>query len=158
MRESVIEQLQQDEEVEINLTPMLDVVFIMLIFFIVTAVFVKDPGVQVTRPSAVTAFIPEKGSIFIAVTAQNEIWVDKRSVGPEGVRAAIERLHTENPEGGVVIQADGEAANEFVINVMDARKRQALTMLRLPRPCHKSPHLMIVSITSNRLIDVGENT
>ncbi len=122
MRESVIEQLQQDEEVEINLTPMLDVVFIMLIFFIVTAVFVKDPGVQVTRPSAVTAFIPEKGSIFIAVTAQNEIWVDKRSVGPEGVRAAIERLHTENPEGGVVIQADGEAANEFVVNVMDAAK------------------------------------
>jgi len=112
---------EQDEN-EINLTPMLDVVFIMLIFFIVTAVFVKDPGVEITRPSATTAFIPEKGSIFIAVTAQNEIWVDKRSVGPEGVRAAIERLHTENPEGGVVIQADGAAANEFVVNVMDAAK------------------------------------
>jgi biopolymer transport protein ExbD len=122
MRESLAEQLNQDEETEINLTPMLDVVFIMLIFFIVTAVFVKDPGVEVTRPTAMTAFIPEKGSIFVAVTAQNEIWVDKRSVGSEGVRAAIERLHTENPEGGVVIQADSAASNEFVINVMDASK------------------------------------
>jgi biopolymer transport protein ExbD len=122
MRESLAEQLNEDEETEINLTPMLDVVFIMLIFFIVTAVFVKDPGVEVTRPTAMTAFIPEKGSIFVAVTAQNEIWVDKRSVGSEGVRAAIERLHTENPEGGVVIQADSAASNEFVINVMDASK------------------------------------
>jgi len=122
MRESVIEQLEQDEEAEINLTPMLDVVFIMLIFFIVTAVFVKEPGVEISRPEAVTAFVPEKGSIFIAVTAANEIWVDNRSVGTEGIRGAIERLHSENPEGGVVIQADREAANEFVINVMDAAK------------------------------------
>ena len=122
MRESVIEQLEQDEEAEINLTPMLDVVFIMLIFFIVTAVFVKEPGVEISRPEAVTAFVPEKGSIFIAVTAANEIWVLNRSVGTEGIRGAIERLHAENPEGGVVIQADREAANEFVINVMDAAK------------------------------------
>jgi len=122
MRESITERLNEEEEAEINLTPMLDVVFIMLIFFIVTAVFVKDPGVEITRPTAASAFTPEKGSIFIAVTAGNEIWVDKRSVGTEGVRAAIERLHTENPEGGVVITADAEAANEFVINVMDAAK------------------------------------
>ncbi len=127
MRESIAEQLREDEEVEINLTPMLDVVFIMLIFFIVTAVFVKDPGVEINRPEAVTAFIPDKGSIFVAVTAANEIWVDKRSVGAEGVRAAIERLHTENPEGGVVIQADAAAANEFVINVMDAAKDAGIT-------------------------------
>ena len=85
MRESVIEQLEQDEEAEINLTPMLDVVFIMLIFFIVTAVFVKEPGVEISRPEAVTAFVPEKGSIFIAVAAANEIWVDNRSVGTGGL-------------------------------------------------------------------------
>ena len=127
MRESIAEQLREEEDVEINLTPMLDVVFIMLIFFIVTAVFVKDPGVEITRPEAVTAFIPDKGSIFIAVTAANEIWVDKRSVGTDGVRAAIERLHTENPEGGVVIQADSAAANEFVISVMDAAKDAGIT-------------------------------
>jgi biopolymer transport protein ExbD len=117
-----IEQYQDDEEAEINLTPMLDVVFIMLIFFIVTAVFVKDPGVEVSRPDAVTAITPDRGSIFVAVTANNEIWVDQRSVGADGVRAAIERLLAENPEGGVVIQADNGAANEFVINVMDAAR------------------------------------
>jgi len=117
-----VEQYQDDEEAEINLTPMLDVVFIMLIFFIVTAVFVKDPGVEVSRPDAVTAITPERGSIFVAVTANNEIWVDQRSVGSDGVRAAIERLLAENPEGGVVIQADNGAANEFVINVMDAAR------------------------------------
>ncbi len=131
MRESIAEQLREDEEVEINLTPMLDVVFIMLIFFIVTAVFVKDPGVEITRPEAVTAFIPDKGSIFIAVTAANEIWVDKRSVGTDGVRAAIERLHTENPEGGVVIQADSSASNEFVINVIDAAKDAGITNITI---------------------------
>jgi len=117
-----VEQYQDDEEAEINLTPMLDVVFIMLIFFIVTAVFVKDPGVEVSRPDAVTAITPDRGSIFVAVTANNEIWVDQRSVGADGVRAAIERLLAENPEGGVVIQADNGAANEFVINVMDAAR------------------------------------
>ena len=73
MRESVAEQLREEEDVEINLTPMLDVVFIMLIFFIVTAVFVKNPGVECTRPEAVKALSPDKGSIFIEVTAANEI-------------------------------------------------------------------------------------
>jgi len=131
MRESVAEQLNEQEESEINLTPMLDVVFIMLIFFIVTAVFVKDPGVEVTRPEAETAFSPEAGTIFVAITANNEIWVDQRSVGPEGVRAAIERLAAENPEGGVVIQADAAAFNEYVINVMDAANAAGVTEITL---------------------------
>ncbi len=131
MRESIAEQLQEEEEVEINLTPMLDVVFIMLIFFIVTAVFVKDPGIEISRPEAATAFAPDMASIFIAVTAANEIWVDKRSVGSDGVRAAIERLHTENPEGGVVIQADSAASNEFVINVIDAAKDAGITNITI---------------------------
>ena len=125
------DQLEDQEEAEINLTPMLDVVFIMLIFFIVTAVFVKEPGVEVTRPEAATAFTPDAGSIFVAVTSNNEIWVDGRSIPPEGVRAAIERLATENPEGGVVIQADREAFNEFVINVMDAAKAAGVQEITL---------------------------
>ena len=131
MRDSVAEELNQEEEAEINLTPMLDVVFIMLIFFIVTAVFVKDPGVEVTRPEAQTAFSPESGSIFVAVTANNEIWIDQRAVPPEGVRAAIERLASENPEGGVVIQADRAAANQYVIQVMDAAKAAGVTQITL---------------------------
>ena len=121
MREAV-EELLAEEEAEINLTPMLDVVFIMLIFFIVTAVFVKEPGIQVDRPTAETAFAPDGAAIFIAVSAQNEFWIDQRSVDLAGLKPVIERLHSENPEGGVVIQADREAANEFVINVMDAAK------------------------------------
>jgi len=125
------EQLEEQEEAEINLTPMLDVVFIMLIFFIVTAVFVKEPGAEVTRPEAMTAFTPESGSIFIAVTSSNEIWIDGRSVDPEGVRAAIERMASENPEGGVVIQADSEAFNEYVINVMDAAKAAGIQEITL---------------------------
>jgi biopolymer transport protein ExbD len=131
MRESVTEQLTAEEETEINLTPMLDVVFIMLIFFIVTAVFVKEPGVEVQRPDAATAFTPDAGSLFVAVAANNEIWMDGRTVPPDGVRAAIERLHAENPEGGVVIQADRGAYNEYVITVMDAAKAAGITQITL---------------------------
>ena len=119
--------LIEEEESEINLTPMLDVVFIMLIFFIVTAVFVKDPGVEVTRPEAVTAITPGPGSIFVAITPSNEIWIDGSAVEPIAVRAEIERLRSENPEGGVVIQSDQEASNQMLIAVMDAAKEAGVT-------------------------------
>ncbi|SRR5690606_32711160 len=112
----------EEEESEINLTPMLDVVFIMLIFFIVTAVFVREPGVDVTKPEAVTAFMPDSAAIFVAITANNEVWIDRRQVDVTAVRPAVERLHAENPEGGVVIQADTRAHNGVLIQVMDAIK------------------------------------
>jgi len=112
----------EEEESEINLTPMLDVVFIMLIFFIVTAVFVKDPGVEVERPEALTYQTAGSGSIYVAITPQDEIWIDRDVVDPAEVRYAIERLHKETPEAGIVIQADAEARNELVIRVMDAAK------------------------------------
>jgi biopolymer transport protein ExbD len=112
----------KEEESEINLTPMLDVVFIMLIFFIVTAVFVKDPGVEVERPEALTAFQAGAGSIYVAVTPQDEIWIDRDVIAPTEVRYAIERLLAESPEAGVVIKADSDARNELVIRVMDAAK------------------------------------
>lgn len=121
MRDSVSEQMAE-EEAEINLTPMLDVVFIMLIFFIVTAVFVKEPGIVVDRPEAVTALIPESASIFIAVSPNNEYWIDQRNVDLAGLKPIIERMHRETPEGGVVIQADNEAHNEFVLAAMDVAK------------------------------------
>ena len=116
------DNLSDEEESEINLTPMLDVVFIMLIFFIVTAVFVKDPGVEVERPEALTAFQAGAGSIYVAVTPQDEIWIDRDVIEPTEVRFAIERLHQESPEAGVVIKADSNARNELVIRVMDAAK------------------------------------
>jgi biopolymer transport protein ExbD len=111
-----------EEESEINLTPMLDVVFIMLIFFIVTAVFVKDPGVEVVQPEAVTAIQAGAGSIFVAITPQDEIWIDREVIDPSEVRFAIERLRAETPEAGIVIKADADARNELVIRVMDAAK------------------------------------
>ena len=115
-----------EEESEINLTPMLDVVFIMLIFFIVTAVFVKEPGIEVTRPDAATAIVPEAASIFVAITPNNQIWVDGSSVDPSAVRSELERLRSENPEGGLVIQADQQARNELLISVMDAAKQAGI--------------------------------
>ena len=111
-----------EEESEINLTPMLDVVFIMLIFFIVTAVFVKDPGQEVVRPEALTWEPTAAGAIYVAVTPNDQIWIDKEQVEPADARYSIERLHKETPEAALVIQADANARNELVIRVMDAGK------------------------------------
>lgn len=111
-----------EEEAEVNMTPMLDVVFIMLIFFIVTASFVKESGVDVNRQYASTAQPKESANIFIAITADNQIWLDKRRVDPRAVRANIERLYAENPQGAVVIQADKDSKNALLIQVLDSAK------------------------------------
>lgn len=109
-----------EEEQSIDLTPMLDVVFIMLIFFIVTASFIKETGVEVDRPDAVTAEAKPNAAILIAVNSNSEIWVDKRRIDVRAVRSNVERLRAENPEGAVVIQADVKALAEVIIEVMDA--------------------------------------
>ena len=113
---------QQEEESEINITPMLDVVFIMLIFFIVTASFVKEAGVDVKRPGAMTAETKGMASIFIAITEEGDIWIDRRMVDVRAVQANIERLLAENPKGSVIIQADRESKNGLLVQVMDAAK------------------------------------
>jgi biopolymer transport protein ExbD len=113
---------QQEEESEINITPMLDVVFIMLIFFIVTASFVKEAGVDIKRPGAVTAETKGMASIFIAITEEGDIWIDRRMVDVRAVQANIERLLAENPKGSVIIQADRESKNGLLVQVMDAAK------------------------------------
>jgi len=111
-----------EEELEINLTPMLDVTFIMLIFFIVTASFVKESGIDVNRPGAATAEKKERGNILVAITEQGQVWIDKRPVDVRAVRANIERLHAENPQGSVVIQADKNSKNGLLVSVMDAAR------------------------------------
>ncbi|MGR9089460.1 MAG: ExbD/TolR family protein [Gammaproteobacteria bacterium] len=111
-----------EDESAIDITPMLDVVFIMLIFFIVTATFVKEAGIDVNRPDAATAVKQEKANILIAISATNEIWIDRRRVDIRSVRPNIERLHAENPQGSVVIQADKESKTETLIKVMDASR------------------------------------
>jgi len=123
MRRSYTNVSQADDETEINITPMLDVVFIMLIFFIVTASFIKESGIEVDRPSAVTAVVKAKGNILVAITASGQIWIDRRQVDPRAVRANIERLHAENPQGSVVIQADKSSTTEMLIQVMDAARQ-----------------------------------
>jgi biopolymer transport protein ExbD len=104
---------------EINLTPMLDVVFIMLIFFIVTTSFVKESGIEVNRPNAATAERQERGNIIIAVRANGEIWVDRRAVDIRALRPLVERLHNETPQGAVVIAADTETETGVLVKVMD---------------------------------------
>ena len=115
-------QFDDEEDNEVNLTPMLDVVFIMLIFFIVTASFVKEAGIDVNRPSAATAERKEKGNILVAISADNQIWIDRRQVDPRALRANIERMHAENPNAAVVIQADEESKNKLLVQVMDAAR------------------------------------
>jgi biopolymer transport protein ExbD len=116
-------QVQQEEESEINITPMLDVVFIMLIFFIVTATFVKEAGIDVNRPDAATAVKQEKANILIAIGPNNDIWIDRRQIDIRSVRPNIERLHAENPQGSVVIQADKDSKTDTLIQVMDASRQ-----------------------------------
>jgi biopolymer transport protein ExbD len=111
-----------EEESEVNLTPMLDVVFIMLIFFIVTASFVKEAGVEVNRAPAQTAERRERGNILVAITADDQIWIDRKEVDLRALRANIERLYSENPQGQVVIQADTASKNRLLVEVMDAAR------------------------------------
>ena len=122
---------RDQEESEVNLTPMLDVVFIMLIFFIVTASFVKEAGIDVTRPPAATAERKERGNILVAITADDQIWVDRRMVDPRALRANLERLHAENPQGSVVIQADTESKNGLLVLVMDSARLAGIDSVAL---------------------------
>ena len=123
MRRSIIQAAGEEGKAEINLTPMLDVVFIMLIFFIVTASFIKEAGLDVNRPDGPTHEEPDDGNILVAIGATNEIWIERRRVDPRAVRANIERLHAENPEGSVIIQADKRAYTETLVGVMDSARQ-----------------------------------
>lgn len=123
MRRSFSASQQVEAEGEIDITPMLDVVFIMLIFFIVTASFVKESGIEVNRPDASTAQAKPRANILIAINENDEIWINKRRVDESQVRANIERLHAENPQGTVVVQADEEAKTRKLVAVMDAARQ-----------------------------------
>ena len=112
-------RLRKEDEAGIDMTPMLDIVFIMLIFFIVTTSFVKESGIDVSRPSAASAVKKERANILIGISDAGEIWIQKRKVDVRSVRANIEKLHAENPEGSVVIQADQGSKTGTLVQVMD---------------------------------------
>ena len=107
------------EDAEINITPMLDVVFIMLIFFIVTTSFTKETGAAINRPEAAQAAALRNGTILIGIKANDDIWMSKRSIELREVRQMVERARGENPEGSVVIVADRGARIATLTQVMD---------------------------------------
>ena len=107
------------EESNLDLTPMLDIVFIMLIFFIVTTSFIKESGIEVNRPNAETAERDQKGNILLAISENNEIFIDRRKVDLRAIRPNIIRLKAENPEGSVIIQADKASQTGLLVEAMD---------------------------------------
>ena len=122
----------EEEENEINLTPMLDVVFIMLIFFIVTASFIKEAGIDVNRPDApVTETKPEDANILVVITADDQIFIDRRLIDPRAVRANIERLHAENPEGSVVVQASTAVSGRRTVSALSEKNAAGATLAGL---------------------------
>jgi biopolymer transport protein ExbD len=108
-----------DEAADIELTPMLDVVFILLIFFIVTAPFVKEAGIQVARPQLREAPGPESRNILLTVSAANEIWLGDRRIDLRSVRANVERLHALDPMAAVVIRAHEQSDTEAFAGIAD---------------------------------------
>lgn len=110
---------EQQEESDINMMPMLDVVFILLIFFIVTTSFVKETGVDVTRPSAETAEPKSQANILIGIRDSGEVWIDEQRVQINAIRANVERLLAENPESSVVVVADEGARTGVLVEALD---------------------------------------
>jgi biopolymer transport protein ExbD len=113
---------EPEEDAAIDMTPMLDIVFIMLIFFIVTTVFVKPAGIDVNKPEGVTAVSYKNANIFIAITEDGDVWMDRREISPDAVRSNLEKLLLEQPSEAVFIQADLKAKHGLVVEVMDQVK------------------------------------
>ena len=116
------EHAQKDEDAEINMTPMLDIVFIMLIFFIVTAAFVKEAGIQITKPEAAMSIQKPRTSIIVGISDSGEIWINHKKVDLKSVRPVLERLIAENPRGTVIIAADKEAKAGLALEVLEAAR------------------------------------
>ena len=117
------QRFRDDEDAAIDMTPMLDIVFIMLIFFIVTTSFVKEAGIEVLKPKASANNMQQsKGNIFIAIKENGDIHMDKRQVDVERIGANIESLLAEQPTDSIIVQADKNAKHGVVVKVMDAIK------------------------------------
>ena len=110
------------QTLELNIAPLIDMVFILLIFFLVTTSFIKETGVDINRPSASTAVGKTANTLLIGITKENTIHLDRREIDVRAVRANVERSLAENPDGNVVIVADKDSKTGLVITVMDACK------------------------------------
>jgi len=116
---SIRRTLRSGRTAEINMAPLIDLVFLLLIFFLVTTSFVKESGVDVERPQASTATLKEAGNILIGVSAAGKVFLESKEIDIRSVRAHVERSMAENPEGAVVIVADKASSTGVVIQVMD---------------------------------------
>ncbi len=122
---------REEEESEINITPMMDIVFIMLIFFIVTTSFIKETGIDPNRPEAETAKRAELGNILIAIAPNDRIWMNKAPIELEAVKIMMELAHAENPESSVVVVADELASTGLVLDVMDQIRLSGISKISL---------------------------
>ncbi|WP_439101528.1 ExbD/TolR family protein [Congregibacter sp.] len=113
---------QEDEGAEIDLTPMLDVVFIMLIFFIVVASFIKEAGIEINRPDNTNSDPSDATSILVRIQSDDQIWMENRRVDARAVRANIQRLLAADPEQAVSIKVDKGAKANTVVDVADAAR------------------------------------
>ena len=121
-----INQAAEDEE-DVNVTPLLDIVFIMLIFFIVTSTFVKEPGIEINRPGAVSATERKLASIIVAISDEDEIWINKEPVELEAVKTVVEQLRRENPKGTAVVQADAKSKTRLLVEVVEQIRATGVT-------------------------------
>lgn len=103
----------------INLTPLIDMVFILLIFFAVNSTFVRFPGVEVDQPVARSAVVRQSSTILIAVTDNGEIWIDRNQVDIRRLRGVIERMFVETPDASVVVLSDQNSRTGIVVEVID---------------------------------------
>jgi biopolymer transport protein ExbD len=110
------------KNIELNIAPLIDMIFILLIFFLVTTSFVKETGVDINRPVASSASSKNKANILIGITRDNRIFMDRREIDIRTVRANVERALAENPESAVIIVADEKSETGVVIRVMDSCK------------------------------------
>lgn len=120
---------RRKQQGELNMTPLIDMVFILLIFFIVTTSFVKEAGVEINRPVANTAVVNESTSLIIGITESNEIWIEGKIYDIRSVRGYMNRFLAETPEGAVVITADKECYSGLLIKVLDSCREAGATNL-----------------------------
>jgi biopolymer transport protein ExbD len=121
-------KFRQEEETQIDITPMLDVVFIMLIFFIVSASFVKESGVKVIKPVAENASQKPKATIMVAVDSDNLVWIERNNADVRAVKSIILKMKAENPESDVIVQADESSKTETVMKVVDSLREAGVVV------------------------------
>ncbi len=107
------------EGVHINVIPLIDVMFFLVLFFVATSSFIRETGVEVNRPTARSAVAQDKANIIVSLTKQGEIWIDRRKVDIRALRANVERMHAENPGSSVIIAADAETQTQLLVAALD---------------------------------------